>query len=125
MLAQSHEGEGGTQSEPLRLLLQQPLEGRKSVRAETGSAFLKRHPELGVHLAPEIADEAGVSKSVSRDKHRKMTGLKTQVYSIWRWSGQTRDLKCLAETRDREHFQESTDRIDHDLDNRFPPQFMV
>lgn len=53
MLAQPDEGEGGTQSKPLRLLLEQPLEGREAVRAETGRALLKRHPELGVHLLPE------------------------------------------------------------------------
>lgn len=61
VLAQSHERKGGTQSQPLRLLFQQPLEGGKTVRAEAGSALLERHPELGVNLAQE-ADHPRITR---------------------------------------------------------------
>lgn len=54
VLAQSHEGKGGTQSQSLRFLFQQSLEGGEAVWGEARSALLKRHLELGVSLGQRV-----------------------------------------------------------------------
>lgn len=50
VLAQTKEGKGGPKSQAPRLLLQEPLQGREAVWAETGCALLERHPELRERL---------------------------------------------------------------------------